>query len=76
MKYILLTFFYLLVVVYHLCDIIIRTICNFFILTWDFKWSSAELFSYKDVYIIGDKHSQGKTIKVSQLYSYNHHFKD
>lgn len=75
MKYILLGIFFLLVGIYHLCDIIIRTIFNLFILTWDFKWSNAELLSYKDVYILGSKYSKGKTIKVSELYSYDYQFK-
>lgn len=76
MKYILLAIFFFFVGVYHLLDIIIRTILNLFILTWDLKWAKVELHSYKEVYIFGDSPVSGKSIKISQLYSYDYHFKD
>lgn len=76
MKYVPIIIFYFCMGVYHVLDIIIRTVFNLFILIWDFKWSTAKLYSYKTVYDFAQKKGEyGKQITLCQLYSTDYHFK-
>jgi len=64
MKYILILIFYLLAFIWHLIDIIFRTIANLFIASWDFKWKDKKFYSYKTIWYFGDKFGDGKDKQV------------
>ncbi len=76
MKYLLILAFYIMAFIYHVLDIVIRTIWNFFVITWDFKWKPEKLYSYNTIHHIGDKHNAGEDVSISKHYSWKQFISD
>lgn len=71
MKYLLILIFYILAFIWHIFDIIGRTITNLFIAIWDFKWKDKRFYSYKEIWYIGDKFNNGKDRQVPLCIHYS-----
>lgn len=67
MKYICIVLFYIVIVLWHLIDIVFRTVVNFFIFTWDFKIKDKKFYSYRTVFL--PEHVGSTQVPIADYYS-------